>query len=400
MSLTNINFFNKMSASPTNIYFADYNGNGIEEKVVMKVYVDFIDSYKNSDFFEKLKSDYKIDQNSYEKAWRFYYNYYKKNIDGLNYEKDVYRFVIKNIIDNNYSPNFVEFVDFKTYNLEDFVNFVDQSTYTPKQKLYKFIETINGLKEITCCLDDNISDGLYKHILSNFNVICLITKEPKNIVTLGDILDLDLDKTKINLDNEEIYKIFFQLIYNLTLMDIIKIQHNDLHPGNILIERLDNPVDLYYIIDDNEKIKIKTKYIVRIFDWDLAYISDYLKNNKLDDVNNNYINNMFIKSYDLAKLFTFLDEIRDFENEPPNYYKSEINKKIFCEAISKGILKYQNYTLRFDGGTYMLTKEFTEQLDRVGDIIFSPVFDQFIYNSDIPSNSKIYRLPKEGEFMS
>ena len=395
MSLTNIKFYEKSSASPTNIYFADYNGNGIEEKVVMKVYVDFI-----SEFYSEPCNS--IAPKKLAKT----YNKYISDLFGLEYETAIYSRIIKKIIDNNYSPNFVEFVDFKTYNLEEFINMVDQSTYTPKQKLYNFIKTINGLQEITCCLNYNISDDLYTRIISNFNVKCLITKEPINIVTIRDLF------TNYELREDEFCKVIFQLIYSLTLMDIIKLQHNDLHMGNILIERLDKPVDLYYIIDDNEKFKIKTNYVVRIFDWDSSYIetvdtADILYRNKLMTTNlNTGGHNVFIKGFDLYTLLCMINSI--CYNKTNSFCTYNFMKKIFCEAFSKGLMKYDNNKERYYVDTY---DKFTKigsmlhcrpnnlknlaHLDYVGDILFSTIFNQFIYTSTIPSNAKIYRLPKE-----
>jgi len=65
--------------------------------------------------------------------------------------------------------------------------------------------------------------------------------------------------------------------YILTLHGI---NHNDLHSGNIMLDKLKKPIILQYNIG-SKSVTFSTKYIVKIYDWDRSTRST-IKNPKLD----------------------------------------------------------------------------------------------------------------------
>lgn len=76
-------------------------------------------------------------------------------------------------------------------------------------------------------------------------------------------------------NNKDILCMLIQIAYTLECFYRIGLIHNDLHPVNILIEKLTTPIDFFYIITSSKGIhkviNIKTQYFVRIFDFDRSY---------------------------------------------------------------------------------------------------------------------------------
>lgn len=77
-----------------------------------------------------------------------------------------------------------------------------------------------------------------------------------------------------------------QCVINLHLMYIMGITHGDLHSMNVLVAVLPEPVDLYYNVEGKKIFKIRTKYIVKIFDWDRSYCEALGKNPFIEDMFN------------------------------------------------------------------------------------------------------------------
>lgn len=75
----------------------------------------------------------------------------------------------------------------------------------------------------------------------------------------------------IDIQEIDIVKILFQIIYTLKCFENIKLIHNDLHAGNILVEILDDEEQLNYSIN-GPIYSFYTKYIVKIYDFDRASI--------------------------------------------------------------------------------------------------------------------------------
>lgn len=75
-----------------------------------------------------------------------------------------------------------------------------------------------------------------------------------------------------------------QLLLSIAVMQLIGINHNDLHTSNILIEDLLIPQPFTYNLAPGITFKIpKVRYKVYIFDWDLSYSRDFGNNPKLTE---------------------------------------------------------------------------------------------------------------------
>ena len=62
--------------------------------------------------------------------------------------------------------------------------------------------------------------------------------------------------------------IIFQVLYSLVCFAHVGLQHNDMHLGNIWIEDLGRPVVLYYARRGDKYVELKTRWFVKIYDWD------------------------------------------------------------------------------------------------------------------------------------
>ncbi len=69
----------------------------------------------------------------------------------------------------------------------------------------------------------------------------------------------------------QIDEVIFQLLYSLYVFSKIGFYHYDLHNGNSFIYELDKPTDLYYKVM-GKYYHIKTKYFIKIYDFDYSKI--------------------------------------------------------------------------------------------------------------------------------
>lgn len=74
--------------------------------------------------------------------------------------------------------------------------------------------------------------------------------------------------------------IVIQLMYTLYIFRLSYFVHNDMHPGNIMIETLDEPFDFFYlipimndegIVQKHVAINFKSRFFVRVYDYDRSY---------------------------------------------------------------------------------------------------------------------------------
>jgi hypothetical protein len=72
------------------------------------------------------------------------------------------------------------------------------------------------------------------------------------------------------LSDADLLAIIFQLVYTLAVMDKVGLRHGDLHFGNILVDRLPQPVTTTYLPDPQGKVcyKVTSRWLAKIYDWD------------------------------------------------------------------------------------------------------------------------------------
>lgn len=93
----------------------------------------------------------------------------------------------------------------------------------------------------------------------------LITEStPKNSIKFDDYLEASQDPT------DEFYQIYLQLCIACYVMSLSKINHNDLHTGNVFIKTLEKPELFVFEINGN-KYDILTSKQVMVYDFDRAF---------------------------------------------------------------------------------------------------------------------------------
>lgn len=167
--------------------------------------------------------------------------------------------------------------------------------------------------------------------------------------------------------------IFFQILISLYGMEKIKLQHNDLHCGNIFINNV-APSYITYIIDDKVYHFNNFGVSIKIFDFDRAYYENFgenISNIKLTAklAKSNFIfDNDFKKGKDLEIFLTtflshfsedFFDEkMKDFseiiltKNEEKDIFsdvqKILKNKMNIIDLLKKTQMKLSNFTDPYD----------------------------------------------------
>ena len=204
----------------------------------------------------------------------------------------------------------------------------------------------------------------------------------------------DLIKSN-TLKDKDLYFLFFQLLYTLKILENYKIMHNDLHIGNILIERLKQPITLSYKIKDRV-YKFDTIHLLKIFDWDMSYCETIGINKKIDsDIFTCFgLNNKFTKGLDLfyvlCILNTFCSDVKFLNNE---ICLHKIIAILLQDSIIQGNLqldkKYPNHIDNFEKYSYdgnsCRPYYSIEHLESLDNILFNPLFDYFLSNDSILS---------------
>ena len=181
---------------------------------------------------------------------------------GLHYENEIYNYITCSADkDNHISDYFVNMVHGGID--ENILNYCDEAI---KPEIYKIIRRMYKIGNIK----------LSNHIIKlNY----FVTEHDPSMCSLNQYIKKN-DKT-ISLNDFQ--EIIFEILYAIYIMNIkLNIIHNDLHFNNILIKKLDIPIDKYYYkhIDLH-----KTKhFIIKIFDFDTSYSPKIGNNESINEV--------------------------------------------------------------------------------------------------------------------
>lgn len=292
--------------------------------------------------------------------------------EALKYETKLYRYIFSKIIKNNYSPNFISYVGYARCKLSQIEKFLEQpEQLITRMKMY-YGKIINGNTKLSLLVTEDASNGAY----FGFDM----AKCPTH--TIEKITDERYENEEYAQNFEQI---LFQVIYSLELMNRLKINHNDLHVGNVLVTILPSAQDLFYKMD-GKVYYIRTRFIPKIFDWDTAYCALLGDNYFLEKEHRKrpWIGNEF---HEKSDLYTFLCNIYDqafddIEEYAPSFFKEQ--EEIFTltpeqvEAISRvkpyseddGLYKMSMAQLEMLMGTKF------EGLENITTVMFTVVDDQ------------------------
>jgi serine/threonine protein kinase len=275
LNLKNVQLLHKHTASPTNVYFAELNG----QDVALKCYVIPINQ---EDIDLKLKQKGAI------------FSDYLLKIKGLEYERRIYKSITP--ILSKYSPNIVEYVDSTSCSWKEFIKSINENKLETEFMNKQTFGEFSDLQKLYTSYEDIENKR-------NSKVVTVVTKRDKNISSLHKVLSSDIPE-------KEVLNILFQIMYNLTLFEDFKLMHNDLHTNNILVVIQDQPVKLCYMYD-NSLYTVKTKYVIKFFDWDLSYMERLGLNEKIEDDfwRNIGIKNEFKSKFDLFTVLCYFNKL-------------------------------------------------------------------------------------------
>ena len=249
----------------------------------------------------------------------------------LNYELQVYRDVIKPLINNNICPNFVRFISSgEGCSYDDLLNFLTGklefngkllNNQECKQNLDRNIYIIKNQDNSRPAIQ-NVNGRKITYLDKlNLKYNMILNENIKNATTLFDWIKIF--NTDISTNLVEFWNILFQACYACYCMSLSKMVHNDLHSGNIFIEDLKKPVQMVYVVNGN-KILIETRYKALIYDFDRAYVERLGRNKMIEGGNCSIASqcNIYIENKDIVKILCYV------YNNVPYELKSQILKLI------------------------------------------------------------------------
>ena len=112
----------------------------------------------------------------------------------------------------------------------------------------------------------DVSDDKVREIIESIS--CLKMPPEYTIIILEKLENFDsIDKMAKSLNDEQLKKILFQLLYTVECFVRIGVRHNDLQYENILLVKLKTPKTTEYTVD-NKKFYLTYEYDPVIFDFD------------------------------------------------------------------------------------------------------------------------------------
>lgn len=224
------------------------------------------DTYKNS-CVVKVSYIIKIDDD------------FNNIINNLDVESQIYKYAVPEII--KYTPFIINSYGYYNCNLIEYK---------------KLNEVMKGAKDYDG--DNNLSDIQQ----GNSEVMKLLLLEKSSGNTFHKFLSSgDYSQETLNI-------VLFQLFWTIHVMNRLNVKHNDLHHSNIFVDVLKEEITLYFKINDDKYVKMTTKYLLRIYDFDTSYSIGYQEiDRNLGDSNTiqQYINMVYgeIKDEKLYKMF-------------------------------------------------------------------------------------------------
>ena len=208
----------------------------------------------------------------------------------LVYEAKVYEYITKNIILRNISPNFIPLLLNKKCPIATIIKSLnaEPSLGLGKKNLLDKLTTLHS-------------------VFPNLTMSFIMTGSSDLVTSLADFLK---DKFK---PDYECLSVIFQYMYALYILDKYKIQHNDNHFSNSLVQTLPTPINLNIKIGENE-VTFSTRYIVKFFDWDRAYAENLGDNSELFDYYYVRQLNTFVPNRDFSQFLCQMESYFKYTN--------------------------------------------------------------------------------------
>lgn len=220
----------------------------------------FLDSTSQSNSAQLLSTD------NNKVFIKFFLTDYLKTLQGQ-FKKDnsllieslIYNLIITRFVSKTISPFFI--------NGKNFVKCGSYNTF--KQKVVDSIQTeADGIQVKTWLskIDKKASAASF-----DSQVYMLITENLGKYVEFADWISTKY-QLKNNVSDNDFASVMIQLSWNLLVLQKLKLRHNDLHFGNIVIQLLEKP-EVFSLKLNQQIYKFETIYKLTFIDWDRSAIS-------------------------------------------------------------------------------------------------------------------------------
>ena len=287
----------------------------------------------------------------------------------LDYEINIYKNIIKNLIDYKICPNFIKYLASGTNcTFENMLEILNGNIYTSSGSLISPSQTMKNLQRNMIFLQYDVDEDADKRPEINDNTN-LIYKYPPISMGVKYNMIMTEDANAIKFDvwiknnrhypgfEKDLWEVLFQIFVACYSMSLSKLVHNDLHSSNIFIRSSTLSKNVLYYINGIPTM-INSRYLALVYDFDNGFVEKFGNNPKLVgyfcDVSSQC--NTYIENKDIIKILCYVyshvknDIIQNKILElltSNNSYKKELvytykNNKSFC------FLQQNNYAQPFD----------------------------------------------------
>ena len=236
------------------------------------------------------------------------------DFSGLNYEVKVYRDIVKPLIETNICPNFIKFLgsgkNCSFHNVATMISgplndakivkaFHGNTIRILKGEKRKSVNEVYDISELKKFVEITSHVDVVKYF--TYNILANEVIKPGTVTMSRFLYNKNTDKTVVS-------TVLFQALAACYAMSCSKMVHNDLHLGNIYVEPLETTTRLNYIYG-GDLYTFETNYIVKVFDFDRAYVKRFGENPLLDVDTSNLCEhssqcNKYIENLDALKLMS------------------------------------------------------------------------------------------------
>jgi hypothetical protein len=162
--------------------------------------------------------------------------------NSLDVEKAIYENIISKLVNKSYTPGVISYLG--TLNCKKYPEI-------PVSQLRKYTTEKKAI-------DDS-------RLYNTNNLPSLLVLERSTGIQLEKFFTLETTA-------KDLVPVIFIVIYTLWCFANIGLRHNDLHFGNIFVEDVGKEITLFFHIERDKIIKVKTRYIPKIYDFDRGAI--------------------------------------------------------------------------------------------------------------------------------
>lgn len=242
-------------------------------------------------------------------------------LNSLKYEIQIYRDIVRPLIDQQICPNFVRYLgsgancnfdsmmnilEGKTKSLDGYLKNRDELERSFALNVHYMRNTIPDRPSINKNTDPKHVTQAMIDISKTLTYNLLVNKPfSPGTGNLSEWFENNLRHgqrmTKLH------WGVVFQAIAGCYALSLSKTVHNDLHHGNVWIEQHSNPIN-YIIGQERKGYSVRVGYKALIYDFDRAYCTRIGHNSILENfsIKNASQSNEFIPNKDMVKFFAYL----------------------------------------------------------------------------------------------